>query len=75
MDLTVNQGNNAEKGKVSIVDRWLHQLYPNLNNEEFTETEIKKLFEAHKEYGNRWVKIASVLDSRSLLVIFIDQII
>ena len=70
MDLTVNQGNNAEKGKVSIVYRWLHQLDPNLNKEEFTETEIKKLFEAHKEYGNRWVKIASILNSRFFSIIF-----
>lgn len=70
MDLTVSQGSNAEKGKVNIVYRWLHQLNPSLNKEEFTDNEIKKLFEAHKEYGNRWVKIASILNSRFFSIIF-----
>ncbi|KAK7257543.1 hypothetical protein RIF29_31585 [Crotalaria pallida] len=45
--------------------RWYHHLRPNIKKDSWTEDEDKILIEAHKEFGNKWAKIARWLPQRT----------
>ncbi|GFH49149.1 hypothetical protein CTEN210_05625 [Chaetoceros tenuissimus] len=43
----------------SIRDRWVNHLNPNLTNLPFDDDDDKKLWEAYKKYGKKWVLLSS----------------
>ncbi|KAL1205403.1 Transcription factor [Cardamine amara subsp. amara] len=45
--------------------RWFNQLDPKINKSAFTDEEEEKLIEAHKEFGNKWTKIAKLFNGRT----------
>ena len=53
--------------KVSFFNlfRWVNHLDPKINKEKWTLEEERKIFDAHKIYGNKWKIIAKQLDSRT----------
>lgn len=46
-------------------ERWRNHLDPSINREPWTKEEDKLLLELHTEYGNQWVRIASLMRGRS----------
>lgn len=42
-----------------IRDRWVNHLNPNINHMPFTKEDDNKLWEGHKQLGNRWVEIST----------------
>jgi myb proto-oncogene protein len=48
-----------------ILFRWVNHLNPKINKEKWTIDEERKIFEAHKVYGNKWKMIAKQLNSRT----------
>lgn len=46
-------------------ERWRNHLDPNLNHSNWTEEEDIQLFKLHSQYGNKWVKISSLMPGRS----------
>lgn len=46
-------------------ERWLNQLNPNLNKDEWTPDDDALLFAKHSVYGNSWVSIAKFFPGRS----------
>jgi hypothetical protein len=46
-------------------ERWVNHLDPDLNHSAFTMEEDRRIIELHHVYGNKWVKIASLLPTRS----------
>ncbi|XP_010445657.1 PREDICTED: transcriptional activator Myb-like [Camelina sativa] len=45
--------------------RWVHELDPKLNKTEFTKAEEELMITAQKLYGNKWSKIAKLLNRRT----------
>jgi hypothetical protein len=48
-----------------IRERWVNHLDPDLTHAAFSVEEDRRIIELHQTYGNRWVKIASFLPTRS----------
>jgi len=46
-------------------ERWHNHLDPNINKDNWTETEELKLFECQKNFGNKWSEIARYLPGRT----------
>ncbi|EAX96844.1 Myb-like DNA-binding domain containing protein [Trichomonas vaginalis G3] len=46
-------------------ERWRNHLDPSNNHGAWTEEEDAKLLELHAQFGNQWVKIASMMPGRS----------
>lgn len=46
-------------------ERWRNHLDPSINHEPWTPEEDQLLIRLHREYGNSWVKIASMMNNRS----------
>jgi hypothetical protein len=46
-------------------ERWMNHLDPAISRGPWTREEDHRLMVLHKEYGNRWSKIASLMPSRS----------
>jgi hypothetical protein len=60
-----NQVNSADKGINIYNVRWVNHLNPNLNKKKWSTDEERIIFDAHKQYGNKWKKIAQLLENRS----------
>lgn len=45
-------------------DRWHAQLHASMNKSSWTEEEDKKLLDARKECGNKWMEIAQRVPGR-----------
>ena len=46
-------------------ERWRNHLDPNINHSPWTEQEDELLISLHRKFGNKWVKIASIMKDRS----------
>jgi hypothetical protein len=46
-------------------ERWVNHLDPDLNHEAFSPEEDLRIMELHQIHGNKWVKIASYIPTRS----------
>ncbi|KAK8886019.1 hypothetical protein M9Y10_041478 [Tritrichomonas musculus] len=46
-------------------ERWRNHLDPNIKHTTWTDDEDILLFKLHNQYGNRWVKISSMMPGRS----------
>lgn len=51
-------------------ERWYNHLSPKINKEPWTRQEIRKVFELHQEYGNKWTEIARFLKGRYIYKLF-----
>ncbi|OHT16536.1 Myb-like DNA-binding domain containing protein [Tritrichomonas foetus] len=46
-------------------ERWRNHLDPSINHSPWTEEEDEMLRKLHREFGNKWVKISSLMKDRS----------
>ena len=63
--LLEKQENSVGKGKFIFLFRWVNHLDPKINKLKWTIEEERKIFDAHKIYGNKWKVIAKNLDNRT----------
>ena len=71
----VNENGSKNWSKLSLIlkgrigkqcrERWRNHLDPNINHNSWTKEEDELILKYRLEYGNKWVKIASLLKNRS----------
>jgi hypothetical protein len=44
--------------------RWYNHLSPDINSADWSEKDEERLFEAHKEFGNKWKIISRLFEGR-----------
>ena len=57
-------GTKKRSGK-QCRERWFNHLDPSVNKSKWTQAEQEKLFEIHKDYGNKWKQISAHMEGRT----------
>ncbi len=64
-DLVGKTGKQCRERYINFLFRWVNHLDPKINKLKWTIEEERKIFDAHKIYGNKWKVIAKNLDNRT----------